>query len=148
MICAIYLVVAFFILALSVNTIVQKQKVDTLIPIEMPPNTILLYDSELNMHIISNKKAAITSNSNKNDLSFDKENTSGLEEEEQMIKEIREEAGNLPHYDVSEEYLATPNTMVVYGSDGLINRIVAITEETIKVYIPEEYIDNVRDVIS
>lgn len=145
----IFVAVIFSVLTISGYNIGRAQSIDSLmIPAKMDSNTILIYDNELNMHVINNKENRNTFGYSENVLSNIKEDTSGLDEEEQMIKKIREEAKNLPHFDVSEDYIPTANTMVIYGSDGLINRIVEITEETIQAYIPEEKISSIRDIIS
>ena len=144
----IFVAIVFSVLTVSGYNIARANSIDSLIiPMKMNPNTILIYDSELNIHIIESKRNKIAFDYNNSNISHLKEDTSGLFEEEQMIKKIREEAQNLPHFDVSEDYIPTANTMVIYGSDGIINRIVDITEETIQTYIPEDKINSLRDIL-
>lgn len=113
----------------------KAQQTDILaIPAEMSPNAVIIYDKDLNMHQVDIQEESFADKGS-NSLPPDRGDTSGLAEEEKMVAQIRKEAENLPQYYIREEYLPTPNTMVIYGSDGILNRIVPMSEEEIESYL-------------
>lgn len=106
------------------------------IPEQMYPNAVILYDKDLKVHNIDVKEDNSVEDGNSDSLPPQRGDTSGMEEEEKLVAEIRKEAEHLPQYYITEKYLPTPNTMVIYGSDGIINRIVQLDEKEMKMYLP------------
>ncbi len=129
------------VLLISMSDVAFGNDFDTQIPAKMKAGTVIVFDSECKMHILKqgnkSKIQEITYDLNFKNEDTSGEDTSGLEEEEKLISEIRQEAKNLPHFSMSPKLSAKPNTMVVYGSDGKIHRILNINAETLSVYVPE-----------
>ena len=128
--------ISCIVLLISMSDVAFGNDFDPQVPAKMKAGTVIVFDSECEMHILkqgNNSKIQEIAY----DLNFNNEDTSGLEEEEKLISEIRQEAKNLPHFSMSPKISAKPNTMVVYASDGKIHRILNISAETLSAYAPE-----------
>ena len=108
------------------------------VPTTMQPSTVLFYDADGQMFVINQGsevvKHKVTKNSNPAN-----EPISDIEVENELIAKIRAEAANLPVFFESRKDVVTPNTVVVYGTDGYINHIYDCNDEVLQTYASEKF---------
>ena len=115
------------------------------IPDKMFPYAVALYDKNLNMHVFHCKEHKPDPNLSKinRNLPTNYQDRKSREEEDRLISEFDKK--DYPRFYCVEQYFPDPNTIVVYGTDGVMNHFYAITEEKLQEYLSEEDISSIRD---